>query len=95
MSHDTEIAPLKTDVADILRSFVRLDHRMGAMEAQLGDIKCTLARMEQVLTRLVESQAEMRGEMRGLSSWLQAMDQRFTAIMRPYEAPPAGKKAVG
>lgn len=35
--------------------------------------------------RHAEAIAELRGEMRGLSAWLSSMDQRFVAIMRPYE----------
>ncbi|MBP2233120.1 hypothetical protein J2847_006455 [Azospirillum agricola] len=42
--------------------------------------------------RHAEAIAELRGEMRGLSSWLSSMDQRFVAIMRPYE-PPAARPA--
>ncbi|MBF0374474.1 MAG: hypothetical protein HQL39_13805 [Alphaproteobacteria bacterium] len=37
--------------------------------------------------RQAESIAEIRGELRGLSAWLSSMDQRFVAIMRPYEPP--------
>jgi hypothetical protein len=37
--------------------------------------------------------AEIRGELRGLSSWLSSMDQRFVAIMRPYEPPPDRTRA--
>ena len=37
--------------------------------------------------RHAEAIAEVRGELRGLSAWLSSMDQRFVAIMRPYEPP--------
>lgn len=37
--------------------------------------------------RHAEAIAEIRGELRGLSAWLSSMDQRFVAIMRPYEPP--------
>ena len=37
--------------------------------------------------RHAEAISEVRGELRGLSAWLSSMDQRFVAIMRPYEPP--------
>lgn len=47
------------------------------------DVELRAVQAEQ--RRHAEAIAELRGEMRGLSSWLSSMDQRFVAIMRPYE----------
>ncbi len=50
-------------------------------------IEAGFTQMNARLDRIELGQAEMRGELRGLSSWLSSMDQRFVAIMRPYEPP--------
>ena len=68
----------KTDKEDILQA--------------IAGIGIKVDRLDDRVKALELSFAEMRGEMRGLSSWLQSMDQRFTAIMRPYEPPKTGTK---
>ncbi len=50
-------------------------------------IEAGFAQVNARLDRIELAQAEMRGELRGLSAWLSSMDQRFVAIMRPYEPP--------
>lgn len=67
--------------------FAQLNHRLGAMESRLGAMESRLGAVEARLERMEMAQAEMRGEMRGLAAWLSSMDQRFVAIMRPYEPP--------
>ncbi|MBF0333005.1 MAG: hypothetical protein HQL40_05055 [Alphaproteobacteria bacterium] len=61
------------------------------MNKDIAELRQLIERgFEQMLAeqrRQAESIAEIRGELRGLSAWLSSMDQRFVAIMRPYEPP--------
>lgn len=63
--------------AEIMQAIAALGERM---ERRLSVLE---AKVESNTLAVVE----MRGELRGLSSWLSSMDQRFVAIMRPYEPP--------
>ena len=53
------------------------------LDTLIGMVREVLAEQR----RHAEAIAEVRGELRGLSAWLSSMDQRFVAIMRPYEPP--------
>ncbi|MBF0560725.1 MAG: hypothetical protein HQL37_01665 [Alphaproteobacteria bacterium] len=74
--------------------FDQMDARLDKMDARLDKMDTRFdqmdARFDYVDARLKSlelAQAEMRGELRGLSTWLASMDSRFMAIMRPYEPP--------
>lgn len=50
------------------------------------------AQMAAEQRRQGEAIAELRGELRTLSAWMASMDQRFIALMHPFEPPAHGKK---
>ncbi|MEO5336827.1 MAG: hypothetical protein H7841_08035 [Magnetospirillum sp. WYHS-4] len=65
---------------------------MTDTDRDIADIKATLARLEPMLAKLMDGQAAMNerlarleGRIEGQGQWLQSMDQRFTALMHPYE----------
>ncbi|CAK0746598.1 conserved hypothetical protein [uncultured Gammaproteobacteria bacterium] len=60
---------------------------MAAIAALGERVNRGFAEVQTEQRRHAEAIAEIRGELRGLSSWLSSMDQRFVAIMRPYEPP--------
>jgi hypothetical protein len=49
-----------------------------------------LAKLDQIISeqrRQAESIAELRGQLMTALQWLSSMDQRFMALMHPYNAP--------
>jgi len=58
----------------------KLDQLTALVTREFAEIKAEQRRHGEAI-------AEMRGELRGLSAWLSSMDNRFMAIMRPYEPP--------
>lgn len=68
-----------------------------------AEIKASLAGIQRLLERMISTQekqgeqvAEVRGDLKAVNArldeqraWLQSMDQRFTAIMAPYQQKPA------
>ncbi|MFN3077079.1 MAG: hypothetical protein ABT940_09415 [Alphaproteobacteria bacterium] len=78
---------MKQGFAQVNERLDRVEARLDRVEARLDGVEARLDGAEVRLGRIEMAQAEMRGELRGLSSWLASMDQRFVAIMRPYEPP--------
>ncbi len=74
--------------------FGQMDQRFNGMDQRFKEMDQRFKEMDQRFNELqaeqrrhTEAIAEVRGELRGLSAWLSSMDQRFVAIMRPYEPP--------
>jgi len=64
---------IEAGFAKVEAGFAKVEQRFGEVQAEQR--------------RHAEAIAEIRGELRGLSAWLSSMDNRFMAIMRPYEPP--------
>ena len=65
----------------------RMEKRFSALEAKVGALDAKVGILDAKVEGNTLAIVEMRGEMKGLSAWLSSMDQRFVAIMRPYEPP--------
>ncbi len=69
------------------RRFNAVDARFNEVDARFKDVDARFKESYAEQRHHAEAIAEVRGELRGLSAWLSSMDQRFVAIMRPYEPP--------
>ena len=67
--------------------FARIGQEFAKIDQRFEKIDRSFAEVFAEQRRHAEAIAEIRGELRGLSAWLGAMDSRFMAIMRPYEPP--------
>lgn len=69
--------------------------RLSRMETCVSDIKATLARLEPMLVKVLETQAELRGEVHGqfhrIGQRIGDLNARLPVALGIFD-PPAGKK---
>jgi len=72
-----------------------VNDRLSRMESSVSDIKATLARLEPMLVKVLEAQAEMRGEVHGqfhqIGQRISDLNVRLPVALGVFD-PPAGKK---
>ena len=84
---DKRFSALEAKVGSLEAKVGSLDAKVGSLDAKVGSLEAKVGILDAKVEGNTLAIVEMRGEMKGLSAWLSSMDQRFVAIMRPYEPP--------
>lgn len=75
----------KSDKAEILAAINALGGVVAQLAARIEGLEATIEAQSVKIDRMDGDVRELRGQMSVALTWLQSMDQRFVALMHPYQ----------
>ncbi|KAF0112730.1 MAG: hypothetical protein FD149_2365 [Rhodospirillaceae bacterium] len=78
---ENRFAAIETEQRRQTGSIATIETEQHRQAESIATIEKIIAMIQIEQRRQAEAFAEMRGELRGLSTWLASMDQRFVALM--------------